>query len=170
VTRLRLALGLGLVGLLVACFVHYGFTARSVLAAFFMAVLVAVSAVDIERRIIPNVIVLPATAIVLVARIAIAPGHTVEWVVAGLAVFLFFLVANLVYPAGMGMGDVKLALLLGVALGRYVGVGLLVGSLAAALLSIGILIRYGRAGRKKAIPFGPFLALGAIVAVFASWP
>ena len=71
------------------------------------------------------------------------------------------------YPAGMGMGDVKLALLLGAMLGRVVGVGLMLGMLAALLPSIVLLARHGSAARKMGIPFAPFLALGALIALFA---
>jgi leader peptidase (prepilin peptidase)/N-methyltransferase len=76
------------------------------------------------------------------------------------------LVAALAYPAGMGMGDVKLALLLGAMLGRLVGVGLMVGMVAALVPSVYLLARHGAAARKMGIPFAPFLALGALVALF----
>ncbi len=77
---------------------------------------------------------------------------------------------HLVYPAGMGMGDVKLALLLGAALGWLVVLALFVGSLGVGLAGVVFLVREGRAARKKAIPFGPFLALGAIAALFLGGP
>jgi leader peptidase (prepilin peptidase)/N-methyltransferase len=79
-------------------------------------------------------------------------------------------VAALAYPAGMGMGDVKLALLLGAMLGRLVAVGLMVGMIAALVPSVFLLARHGSAARKMGIPFAPFLALGAIVALFAGHP
>ena len=82
----------------------------------------------------------------------------------------FLFVAALVYPAGMGMGDVKLALLLGAMLGRLVAVGLMVGMFAALVPGVYLLARHGSAGRKMGIPFAPFLALGAIVALFAGQP
>jgi leader peptidase (prepilin peptidase)/N-methyltransferase len=77
------------------------------------------------------------------------------------------LVTALIYPAGMGMGDVKLALLMGAALGRGVAVALMLAMVLALLPSIVILVRHGKAGRKMGIPFGPFLALGSVIALFA---
>jgi leader peptidase (prepilin peptidase) / N-methyltransferase len=91
----------------------------------------------------------------------------VEWPAAGLGAALFLLLAALAYPRGMGMGDVKLALLLGVAVGRAVPVALMVGMVAALVPSIVLFARHGAAARKMAIPFAPFLALGGIVALFA---
>jgi leader peptidase (prepilin peptidase)/N-methyltransferase len=109
--------------------------------------------------------VLPAAAIVLVGRTAIDPSP--EWAIAAVAASGFLLVALLAYPAGMGMGDVKLALLLGAMLGRTVGVALMVGMFAALIPSIVLLARHGSAARKMAVPFGVFLALGGLVALFA---
>jgi leader peptidase (prepilin peptidase)/N-methyltransferase len=152
-------------GLVVACFVAFGVTLEAVVAAFFCAVLVVISAIDVERFIIPNRIVLPAAAVVLVAQTALDPSP--EWVLAGLGAAGFFFVCALVYPAGMGMGDVKLALLLGFQLGRTVPIAIFVAMLAALVPSVILLVRHGRAARKMRIPFGPFLAFGGIVALFA---
>jgi leader peptidase (prepilin peptidase)/N-methyltransferase len=153
-------------GLLVAgCFVRFGLSGRAAVAAFFCVVLVAVSAIDLKHRIIPNKIVLPATAIVLVAQTALRPSPV--WAIASLGAALFLLIAALAYPAGMGMGDVKLALLMGAALGRTVPVAMMAGMLAALVPSLFLLARHGGAARKMAIPFGPFLALGSVVALFA---
>jgi leader peptidase (prepilin peptidase)/N-methyltransferase len=88
-------------------------------------------------------------------------------VLAALAVFCFFLVAHLIYPAGLGMGDVKLGAFLGAGLGRYSAAALLVGLAAAAIVAIGILVREGASARKKSMPFGPFLALGGLVALYS---
>jgi leader peptidase (prepilin peptidase)/N-methyltransferase len=127
-------------------------------------VLVAVSAIDLEHRIIPNRIVLPATVVVLVANTArdLSP----EWALAALAASGFLFTAALVYPAGMGMGDVKLALLMGATLGRTVPVALMVGMLAALVPSLVLFARHGSKARKMGIPFGPFLAIGSVVALF----
>jgi leader peptidase (prepilin peptidase) / N-methyltransferase len=150
--------------LLAGCVFAFGLSARAAVAAFFCAVLVAVSAIDLEHRIIPNRIVLPAAAIVLVANTLrdLSP----EWVVAGVGASGFLLVAALVYPAGMGMGDVKLALLMGVALGRTVPVALMAGMVAALIPGLVLFARHGTKARKMGIPFGPFLALGSVVALF----
>ena len=146
---------------------RFGLTGRGLVAAFFTAVLVVLSAIDIEHRILPNAIVLPATVVVLGAQIALAPARAPEWVLAALGASLFLFLALLAYPAGMGMGDVKLALLLGAALGKTVAVGLMIGMLAALVAALVLFVRHGAAARKMAIPFGPFLALGSIVALFA---
>jgi leader peptidase (prepilin peptidase) / N-methyltransferase len=154
-----------LTGLLLAgCVLAFGLTAQAAVAAFFCAVLVAVSAIDLEHRIIPNRIVLPATVVVLAVNTArdLSP----EWALAALAASGFLFAAALTYPAGMGMGDVKLALLMGAALGRTVSVALMAGMLAAMVPSVVLLIRHGSKARKMGIPFGPFLAIGSVVALF----
>jgi len=120
---------------------------------------------DLERRIIPNRIVLPAAAVVLATNTAI--HSSAEWAIAALGASMVLFLAALAYPGGMGMGDVKLALLLGAALGRTVPVALMVGMVSALVPSTVIIVRHGRAGRKMGIPLGPFLALGGVVALFA---
>jgi leader peptidase (prepilin peptidase) / N-methyltransferase len=147
------------------CVVEFGLIPDAVVASLFCAALVAVSVTDLERHIIPNRIVLPAAAIVLVAQTALHPSP--EWAIAGFGAALFLFLAALAYPAGMGMGDVKLALLLGAMLGRTVPIAMMIGMISALVPSIFLLVKHGRAARKMAIPFGPFLALGGIVALFA---
>jgi leader peptidase (prepilin peptidase) / N-methyltransferase len=153
--------------LVAACFVRFGFSGEAFVAAYFCAVLVVLSAIDAERRILPDVIVLPSFALVLAAHIALQPERTVEWVAASLGASAFLFLALLAYPKGMGMGDVKLALLLGAGLGASVVVGMMIGMLSALVYSTVLFARHGMAARKMAIPFGPFLAFGAIVALFA---
>ena len=154
--------------LVAGCVLAFGLTFEAAIAAFFCCALVAISAVDIEHRIVPDKIVLPSTLIVLVAQTIREPS--VEWIVAALGASLFLFLAVLAYPAGMGMGDVKLALLMGAALGKLVTVALMVGMLAALVPGIYLLARHGQAARKMAIPFAPFLALGSVVALFAGQP
>lgn len=161
-----LAVELATAFLVAACFFRFGLTAEAFLASFFCAVLVALSAIDLERRILPDRIVLPSFAVVLVANMALEPDRAVEWVAASLGASLFLFLALLAYPAGMGMGDVKLALLLGAMLGKTVAVGLLIGCVAALVPAFVLLARHGMAARKMGIPFGPFLAFGAVVALF----
>jgi leader peptidase (prepilin peptidase)/N-methyltransferase len=150
-----------------ACFGRFGLSGEAFVAAFFCAVLVVLSAIDVEHRILPDRIVLPSTAIVLAANAALEPDRAIELVLSALAVSGFLFAALLAYPRGMGMGDVKLALLMGVALGKSVAVAMGVGMIAALVVSIVVIARHGTAGRKVAIPFGPFLALGSVVALFA---
>ncbi len=154
-------------GLLVAgCLLAFGVTAYAALAAFFCAVLVAVSATDLEHRLVPNRIVVPAAAILLVAHTVIDPSP--EWLLGAVGAFSFLFLAALAYPKGMGMGDAKLALVMGAALGATVGVALMVGMLLALVPSAVVFARHGAAAaRKQAIPFAPFLAAGSVVALFA---
>ena len=156
---------LGTALLVVGCVVRFGLTPEAALAAFFCAVLVAISAIDAEHRIIPNRIVMPATFVVLLAQTAIHPSP--EWAIASLGAAAFLLAAALAYPGGMGEGDIKLALLLGAMLGRTVAVGLMLGMFAAMVPSLVLFARHGRSALKMKIPFGPFLALGAVIALFA---
>ena len=151
-----------------ACILEFGVSWHALIAASFCASLVVVSATDLERRVIPNLIVLPAAATVLVGNTLLHPS--VEWAAAGLGAALFLLLAALAYPSGMGMGDVKLALLLGVALGRTVPVAMMAGMLSALAPSVILFARHGMAARKMSIPFGPFLAFGGLVALFAGKP
>jgi leader peptidase (prepilin peptidase)/N-methyltransferase len=151
--------------LVVASLLAFGLTVDGLLAAYFCAVLVVLSAIDIEHRILPDRIVLPSAALVLVVQTIAHPS--IEWAVAALGAALFLFVAVLAYPKGMGLGDVKLALLLGAMLGRNVVAGLMIGMLAALVPSAVLFARHGMAARKMTIPFGPFLAFGAIVALFA---
>ena len=159
------AVELGTALLVAGCVWKFGLSAEAALAAFFCAVLVAVSAIDLRHRIVPNRIVVPAAAIVLGAQTAIHPSP--EWAIGAVGAAGFLLVAALAYPAGMGMGDVKLALLLGAMLGRTVPVGMLLGMIAALVPSAVLFARHGSKARKMGIPFAPFLALGALIALFA---
>lgn len=153
-------------GLLVAaCFWRFGVSWDAAIASFYCAALVVLSATDLDRRIIPNKLVLPAAVIVLVAQTIVHPS--VEWLLGALGGSLFLLIAALAYPRGMGMGDVKLALLLGAMVGRYVPIALFAGMIAALVPSVVLFARHGAAARKMAIPFGPFLAIGGILALFA---
>lgn len=151
--------------LLVGCVLAFGVSLRALSAALFCAALVVVTATDLEHRIVPNRVVLPAAAIVLGLQLVDRPS--VEWPVAGLGAAGFLLAAALAYPGGMGMGDVKLALLMGVALGRTVAVALMLGAVTGLVPSVVVIARHGRAGRKLTIPFAPFLAFGGVVALFA---
>ena len=150
--------------LVAGCVLAFGLTADAAVAAVFCVALVAVSATDLEHRIIPNKIVLPAAVVVLAAQTALHPSP--EWALGALGASGFLFVAALAYPAGMGMGDVKLALLMGAMLGRTVSVALMLGMIAALLPGIFLLAKHGQKARKMGIPFGPFLALGSVVALF----
>jgi prepilin signal peptidase PulO-like enzyme (type II secretory pathway) len=150
--------------LVVACVAVFGPTPYGLLAAGFCAVLVVLSVIDARHRIVPNRVVLPAAAIVLVAHTAIDPSP--EWLLAAAGASGFLLLAALAYPKGLGMGDVKLALLLGAMLGASVSVALMHGFLAALVPAAVLVARHGSAARKMGVPLVPFLAFGSVVALF----
>ena len=161
---LRAAAVVAWIALAATCVAVFGFTVEALVDALGCAVLVAVTVTDIERRIVPNRIVVPALAAALVVQTVREPG--VEWVVATLGAGGFFLLLALVNPAGLGMGDVKLAAFLGAWLGRDVAVALFVGSLLGAIPAIVLLLRGGRTARRETLPYVPALAAGAVVGLF----
>lgn len=143
----------------------FDFTLEAAIAAFFCWVLVVITRTDLEHRLIPDRIVLPGTILVVFLRTLDEPS--VAWVLGGLGAGLALFLLVFAYPKGMGMGDVKLALFMGAGLGLAVVVGLFLGFIAGAVPAIALLVRHGREARKRAIPLGPFLALGAVLALFA---
>jgi leader peptidase (prepilin peptidase) / N-methyltransferase len=151
--------------LLAGCLLAFGLSLRTAAAAVFCAALVVVTATDLTHRIVPNRVVLPAAAVVLALMTVADPSP--RWAITATAASGFLLAAALAYPSGMGMGDVKLALLMGAALGGTVSVALMFAMVAALIPSVVLLARYGSKARKMAIPFAPFLALGSVVALFA---
>jgi leader peptidase (prepilin peptidase)/N-methyltransferase len=151
-------------------FVRFGLEFEAFAACFFMFVLVALAAIDLERHILPNRILLPAIAVLGAAELVADPGTGWRRLVWGAGAFGVLLVLALAYPAGLGMGDVKLALFLGLGLGRSVIAALLLGCVGAGIAGIVVLARHGLAGRKIALPFGPFLGLAALVVLLTLGP
>jgi leader peptidase (prepilin peptidase)/N-methyltransferase len=130
------------------------------------AVLIALAAIDLDLHILPNKIVYPTAVWGLVSGLLIRPSDVPELLAWGAGAFAFLLIAALIYPAGMGMGDVKLAGVLGLYLGSSVVPAMLIAFLSGTAVGIAIMARHGVAeGRKMGVPFGPFLALGGIVAL-----
>ncbi len=163
--RHRAAVAPFLVGVVVLAFVTLPLD-RAVVAAFTAAVLVVLSAIDIERRVIPNRIVLPATGVVLALQVALFTGQALESALVAILAALVLMIPQFFNRSWMGMGDVKLALLLGAALGWGVVGAVLLGFLCTFPVAVLVLIRGGMAARKTTIPFGPFLALGALIVLF----
>jgi leader peptidase (prepilin peptidase) / N-methyltransferase len=133
----------------------------------FVAALGALAAIDLEQRLLPNRIVYPLAAWGLAATLLVKRDDLVEHLVAGTGAFLVLYVAALAHPAGMGMGDVKLAGAMGVYLGAAVVPALLVAFFGGTVVGVGIVLREGAAALKRTLPFGVFLALGGLVGVVA---
>ena len=133
----------------------------------FVAMLIAVADIDLEHRIVPNKILLPMAAWGVAASAVVRTGTLPELLAAGAGAFAFLLVAALIHPAGMGMGDVKLAGVMGLYLGASIVPAMLIGFLTGSIVGIGMFARYGPAARKMGVPFGPFLALGGLVSLLA---
>ena len=139
-----------------------------VLGLVLVAMLVPIALIDLEHRIIPNRITLPAAVAAVAIGVALDLKGVPEQLIAGAAAGGFLLVFVLAYPRGMGMGDVKLAAVLGLFLGRSVAVAILAGVLTATLVGAVVIARVGvEKGRKTAVPFGPFLAFGGVVGLLA---
>lgn len=141
------------------------------LGLLLVAALVPAALIDLEHRIIPNRIMLPAAVAAVVVLALTRPERIPEHLIAAGAAGGFLLAAALAYPRGMGMGDVKLAGVLGLYLGRAVAPAMLVALIAGTLVGAAVMARKGvREGRKTAVPFGPFLALGGLVGLLAGGP
>src|SRR3954447_9255648 len=142
-----------------------GFDDDLVLELPFVSLLIALAAIDFDHRLLPNKIVYPMAVYGVVATLLVDSGDLVENLAAGAGAFAFLLIAVIAYPRGMGMGDVKLAGAMGLYLGLSVIPALLTAFLTGSVVGLFIIAREGSAGRKKAVPFGVFLALGGIVGV-----
>jgi leader peptidase (prepilin peptidase)/N-methyltransferase len=137
----------------------------------FVLLLVPVTVIDIDFRIIPNKLMIAGTVVALALLAVTRPDDIPEHLIAAFAAGGFLFVAALAYPGGMGMGDVKLAFVMGLFLGRDVGVAMLAGLVAGSVVGVAIMARKGtKEGRKTAIPFGPFLAFGGLVGLYAGDP
>ena len=148
--------------------VHWGDAAAIALGVAFVTLLVPVTLIDLEHRIIPNKLTLPFAIAAVAIGAALDPSGVPEQLIAGAAAAAFFFAAVMAHPRGMGMGDVKLAGVMGLFLGRAVGPAVFIGLIAGVVVGAVVMARKGVAeGRKTKVPFGPFLALGSIVAIFA---
>jgi leader peptidase (prepilin peptidase)/N-methyltransferase len=154
--------------LLVAVVLAKGADSDAWLGLAFVILLVPVTLIDLDHRIIPNTLMLVGTVASVGILLLTDPGALTEHLIAAAAAGGFLLIAALAYPAGMGMGDVKLAAVMGLFLGRDVGPAMLVALVAGSVVGALIIARKGaKEGRKTAIPFGPYLAFGGLVGLFA---
>ena len=163
-----LAIELSTALLLAGCVLAFGFSLKAAAAGIACGAFVVVTATDLERRIVPNRVVLPAAVAVLALQTVSHPSP--QWAIGAAGAAGFLLLAALAYPGGMGMGDVKLALLIGALLGKTTPVGLLLALFMAFVPSLVLIARQGARARRLAIPFAPFLCAGAVVALFAGEP
>jgi leader peptidase (prepilin peptidase)/N-methyltransferase len=154
--------------LLALVVVAKGADADAVLGIAFVLLLVPITLIDLDHRIIPNKLTLLGTVAAIAILLLTDPEALPEHLIAGFAAGGFLLVAAIAYPAGMGMGDVKLAWMMGLFLGRAVGPAMLIGLFAGSVVGLAVIARKGvREGRKTAMPFGPALAFGGLVGLFA---
>ena len=143
-----------------------GDAAELALGLIFCALLVVITLTDLDRRVIPNAVLL-AGAVAAVVVVGVSdPASLASRAIAAAAAGGFLFLVALAYPRGMGMGDVKLAAVMGLYLGRAVAPALLIGFAVGAVVGLVMIARRGASARKQAVPFGPFLALGGVVALW----
>lgn len=145
-----------------AVLLRNGISAWDAVAAATAGALAWVAVIDVETRLLPNRIVLPATALVLAAALAVSPAQFAEHALAALLAGGFLFAGATLRPGDLGMGDAKLALLLGALLGSAVLTALLIGFCLVAAVGLVLLAREGRPALRRYLPLGPFLAAGAV--------
>jgi prepilin signal peptidase PulO-like enzyme (type II secretory pathway) len=163
---LRPVVAVAMVAAAVASFVHFGLTRHALLGAVFAPALVLLAAIDAKHRLLPNVIVLPTTLAVGVIVAASMPGSFLGHLAIAAAIGGFFFAFSAFFPGALGMGDAKLVFLLGLALGSKALGALILAFLGLLVAALYVIAKRGAAARKETIPFGPFLALGGLLAYF----
>jgi prepilin signal peptidase PulO-like enzyme (type II secretory pathway) len=152
--------------LLIASLVAFGFTGRGLVGAVFCPVLVLLATIDFEYHLLPNDIIGPASLVVGVIVLIASPSAFLTHLAAGAALGFFFLAFALIFRGSLGIGDAKLGFLLGLALGSRTFTGVLVAFAGLLVAALAVLARQGLSARKQALAFGPYLAIGGIVAFF----
>lgn len=163
---LRVLVMAAMIAAVVGSFAHFGLSSNALLGAVFAPVLVLLAVIDGRHRLLPNVIVLPATLAVGVILAASAPGSFLGHLAVAAATGGFFFAFAAFFPGALGMGDAKLVFLLGLALDTKTLGALVIAFLALLVAALYMVFTRGAAARKETIPFGPFLALGGLVAFF----
>ena len=164
--RMRVGVAVGGVALVVASFALFGLSGRALVGAVFCPVMLLLAAIDLKHHLLPNAIVLPSALAIALIVAATSPSGFLSHLWAGLALFGFLFVFAAIFPAGLGMGDAKAGLLIGLALGYRTLTAMTLAFAGLFLAAIWILVRHGFSARKQSIPFGPFLAAGGILAFF----
>lgn len=162
----RVAVAVMAAALVVACFAAFGLHGRALVGAVLCPSLVLLAAIDLKHRLLPNTIILPASLAIGLILAASAPGDVLSHLEAGLALGGFFFIFGTVFAGSFGMGDAKLGFLLGLALGAKTLGASLIAFAGLFLAALYVLASRGASARKDSVPFGPFLALGGILAYF----
>jgi leader peptidase (prepilin peptidase) / N-methyltransferase len=162
----RVAVPLLGISLFAASFAEYGLGGRALVGAVLCPVLVLLAAIDYRHHLLPNAIVLPSVLLIALILAAADADSFLEHLEAGLALGCFLFLFAAIFPAGLGMGDAKVGLLLGLALGSRTLSAMMVAFLGLFVAALWILARQGLSAGRQTIPFGPFLALGGIAAFF----
>jgi prepilin signal peptidase PulO-like enzyme (type II secretory pathway) len=152
----------------VGSFIHFGLTAHALVGAVFTPTLVLLTAIDVKHRLLPNAIVGPATLAVGVILVASDPRTFLAHLAVAAAAGGFFFAFAAFFPGALGMGDAKLVFLLGLALGGRTLGAIVIAFATVLVAALYVIAKRGAAARKETIPFGPFLALGGLVAFFLS--
>ena len=145
----------------------FGFDRQALIAAIASVALTVLAAIDIEHRVLPNRIVLPATALLLALQLLFFPGDALQWLLAGVAAAAFLALPLIFRRDAMGMGDIKLAVLLGTIVGWDVFGAIVVGCFAIVPIALWMRVRQGSI-KGATLPFGPFLAFGTLLILFTS--
>jgi leader peptidase (prepilin peptidase)/N-methyltransferase len=162
----RVLVAAGAVALIVGSVARFGFSGTALLGAVFCPVLLLLAAIDIQHRLLPNAIILPASVAVALIVAVSTPGDFLAHFLAGLALGGFFFAFAAIFPGSIGMGDAKLGFLLGLALGAKTLGATMIAFAGLLVGAVYVLATRGLSSRKDSLPFGPFLALGGILAFF----
>lgn len=153
--------------LFAAAGLKFGWTIELIPALLLISTLVIVANSDLDMRIVPNKVIVPALVLGVPAQALAYPDQWLTWTLSALIAFGVMFAVALAYPAGMGMGDVKLAAVLGLYLGRAVAPAMLIAFAVGTIVGIVVMMAKGvQAGRKTGIPFAPFMALGGVISLF----
>jgi leader peptidase (prepilin peptidase) / N-methyltransferase len=166
VGRHRLVVAAASVALAIWSAADFGASGRALVGVVLCPVLILLAAIDLKHRVLPNAILLPAVLAVALTVAAADPAGFLEHLYSALALFGFLLLFAVLVPSGLGMGDAKLGFLLGLSLGSRTLSAMLATFAASFLAAVWILARQGLSARKQTIPFGPYMALGGILAFF----
>jgi prepilin signal peptidase PulO-like enzyme (type II secretory pathway) len=165
---LRVVAAAAALALVVASFAQFGLHGKALVGVVLCPALLLLAAIDMKHRLLPNAIILPASLAIGLIIAAYAPGSFLTHLAAGAALGGFFFLFGTIFAGSLGMGDAKLGFLLGLALGKQTFGAMLVAFTGLLVAALYVLATRGASARKDAIPFGPFLALGGIVAYFLS--